>query len=83
MWFEDASKARVVEVLDEIGRLLAQPKNPRAAMPLARRADALMGRVVSWLHRSPAEDEVGRTGKEVLVLLNEVVALVQSTNSAS
>jgi DNA-directed RNA polymerase subunit H (RpoH/RPB5) len=83
MWFEDASMARVVEVLDEIGRLLVEPKSLREAMPLALRADALMGRVVRWLRRSPTEDEVQRTRDEVLVLLNEVVAMVGSTSSAS
>ena len=83
MWFEDASKARVVEVLDEIHRLLVEPKSQREAMPLAQRADALMCRVARWLRKEPTEDEVHRTRDEVLVLLNEVVAMVGSTSSAN
>jgi hypothetical protein len=57
MLFADPSKARVVGVLDEIGRLLVEAKSLRDAMTLVTRTDAILERVARWVHQSPTPDE--------------------------
>ena len=72
MLFADPSKARVVEVLDEIGRLLVAANSLREAMPLVTRTDAILERVARWVHRTPTPDEVRRTLNEAIALRAEV-----------
>lgn len=79
MLFADPSKARVVGVLDEIGRLLVEAKSLREAMPLVTRTDTVLGRVARWVHQSPTQDEVRRTLNDVLALREEVAGFVGST----
>jgi hypothetical protein len=66
MLVADPSKARLVEVLDEIGRPLVEAKSVREAMSLVTRADRILGRVAKWAHQSPTPDEVRRTFEAIV-----------------